>query len=246
MGDPKECSFNLKFPTFNNLNIEPELLHFKYCGEKIDFDNITSLTQTSIIPRHSKLTVNCQYDTPALLGEWFPIKIHINNEEEHNIKDLQIQVFLLEDDVINSSKQLITHHFFKFTNLIVSAEFSTKPGFPDKLPLNLNVPVNLDQNDQVNGVFYLRAHKIVTDHIEIKISYILDKEKPVVSIKNENIVVNVVPPFEITTKFLSHLMTEMTKFYVGEDVGVMPTLRCSSPWPIIIEHSALEFVSIAP
>jgi hypothetical protein len=78
--------------------------------------------------------------------------------------------------------------------------------------------------------------------IEVRISYSLDRDKPVISIKTETIIVPVVKPFDISTKFLSTLMEEVTQFYVGEEVGVMPTLRCHSPWPIIIETTSIEFV----
>jgi hypothetical protein len=77
--------------------------------------------------------------------------------------------------------------------------------------------------------------------IEVRISYSLDRDKPVISIKTETIIVPVVKPFDISTKFLSTLMEEVTQFYVGEEVGVMPTLRCHSPWPIIIETTSIEF-----
>lgn len=88
----------------------------------------------------------------------------------------------------------------------------------------------------------MRAHKAIENHIEVKISYTLDREKPVISIKTETIIVPVVKPFEISTKFMSTLMEEISQFYVGEEVGVMCSLRCLSPWPIIIEHTSIEYV----
>ena len=245
MGTPEDSSLDLKFNPLNILNSTcQELLHFKYCPDKLDFDNILPLTATTIIPRHSKLEIGLEYAIPALLGEWFEIKMFINNEEPHSIKDMKVEVTLGKDETISLSKYLthkLTIDLRKFL-----AEFSTNSsGIPDKLPIALNLPSSLQKHEKCTGNFYLRAHKVVENIIEVKISYTLDRDKPVISIKTETIIVPVVKPFEITTKFLSSLMEEVSQFYVGEEVGVMPSIRCLSPWPIVIESTAMEFVSFS-
>ncbi|EFA10428.2 Trafficking protein particle complex subunit 11-like Protein [Tribolium castaneum] len=227
MGNASETNLDLKFSPQNGPNrVCPELLHFKYSPHKLNFDNISPRTATLIIPRHSKLEIGLEYAIPALLGEWFAIKIAINNEELHDIKDMRVEVALSKDETISLT------------------EFSTNSsGVPEKLPLVVKLPPTLRQGEKCSGCFYLRAHKVVENHIEVKISYTLDREKPVVSIKTETIIVPVVKPFEISTKFQSSLMEEIGQFYVGEEVGVMCSVRCLSPWPLIIENTSFEFTS---
>ncbi|RZC34292.1 trafficking protein particle complex subunit 11 [Asbolus verrucosus] len=241
MGNSKECSLDLKFNPLNNLSrTSPELLHFKYCPVKIDFDNIPPLANTLIIPRHSKLKIGLEYAIPALLGEWFEIKIYINNEESHCIKDMKVEVNLSKDETINLSKYGVEELQFLIQSIV--AEFSTtSSGIPEKLPLLLKLPNSLKKQEKCSGSFYLRAHKVIENILEVKISYTLDRDKPVISIKTETIIVPIVKPFDINTKFLSTLMEEISQFYVGEEIGVMPTLRCLSPWPIIIESTSIEF-----
>lgn len=123
------------------------------------------------------------------------------------------------------------------------AEFSANSnGLPEKLPLTLKLPSSLKKHEKLSISFYLRAHTLVENIIDVNISYTLDQDKPVISMKTQSIIVPVVKPFDITTKFLSSLMEDVSQFYVGEQIGIMPTLRCLSPWPIIIENTSIEFV----
>lgn len=126
---------------------------------------------------------------------------------------------------------------------LLLAEFSTNcNGLPDKLPLILKLSPLLKKHEKTSTSFYLRAHSIMENIIDVNISYALDQDKPVISMKSQSVIVPVVKPFDITTKFLSSLMEDVSQFYVGEEVGIMPTLRCQSPWPIIIENTSIEFV----
>lgn len=108
MGNQNETSLELKFnPTSNNNGAHKDLLRFKYCPDKLDFDNILPVTSATIIPRHSKLEIGLEYAIPALLGEWFEIKIFINNEEPNDIKEMKVDVTLSKDETISLSKILI-------------------------------------------------------------------------------------------------------------------------------------------
>lgn len=64
-----------------------------------------------------------------------------------------------------------------------------------------------------------------------------------ISIKNETIVLPVVQPFEVTTRFVSTMMQGIQKFYAGEEFGVMPIVKVLSPWSICIEDTSLKMIS---
>lgn len=123
-------------------------------------------------------------------------------------------------------------------------EFSLKPsGTTQKLPLQLNTKHSLAQKENLASKFYVRSYKVDTKTLNIQISYRLNCPNPLISIKNETILLSSVQPFEITTKYLSLLMTdEIDRFYIGEEFCVMPTLHSLSPWPIVIESTSFEFV----
>jgi hypothetical protein len=104
MGNTEQSSLDLKFnPLSSQSSTPPDLLHFKYCPQQLDFDNILPLPSTLLIPRHSKLEIGLEYAIPALLGEWFEIKIFINNEESHSVKDMKVEVNLGKDETISLS-----------------------------------------------------------------------------------------------------------------------------------------------
>lgn len=105
MGNPTETLLDLKLSPVNIENKPPlELLYFKHCTEDINFDNIRPMTTAVVIPRHSKLEVGLDYAIPALLGEWFEVKISINNAEMSHIKDMKVEVNLSNDETISLSK----------------------------------------------------------------------------------------------------------------------------------------------
>jgi hypothetical protein len=107
MGNTEQSSLDLKFnPLSSQSSTPPDLLHFKYCPQQLDFDNILPLPSTLLIPRHSKLEIGLEYAIPALLGEWFEIKICINNEESHGVKDMKVEVNLGKDETISLSMNI--------------------------------------------------------------------------------------------------------------------------------------------
>lgn len=113
----------------------------------------------------------------------------------------------------------------------------------EKLPIVLSTPKALEQNSKIVTSIFLRAREAEIKNISIKITYSLDSDKPVISIKNETIVLPVVQPFEVNTRYVSTMMQNIQKFYAGEQFGVMPLVQFSSPWPIFIEDSSMNFVS---
>lgn len=220
-------SAELKFTSqlASNLDICPEFQHFKTCTSKLDFDNIKCLNAALIVPRKSKLAVKFEHNQPALLGEWYRIGIDIDNEEEHLITDLRVQVNLLDEDTSN-------------------VEFSLKPnGTSQKLPLLLSCPEQLNTKEKIHCKFFLRAHKVETKSVNISITYTLTSDKPVCSMKNENIILSILQPFEVATKFFSMQMDDIYTFYVDEEFALMPLIESMSPWPIYIEDTAFEFLS---
>lgn len=59
-----------------------------------DFDNVRPLATTEIVLRHSKLKVEVSHDLPALLGEWYPIRVILKNKENYKITGVSADVNL--------------------------------------------------------------------------------------------------------------------------------------------------------
>jgi hypothetical protein len=59
-----------------------------------DFDNVRPLAAAEIVSRDSKLGVEISHDIPALLGEWYPIKIILENKENCKITSISSNINL--------------------------------------------------------------------------------------------------------------------------------------------------------
>ncbi|XP_018571114.1 uncharacterized protein LOC108910853 [Anoplophora glabripennis] len=98
LGNPSECCLDLKYASIVDTNGNyPELLHFKYTSNELDSGNIRPLSTATIVPRNSKLNVSFIHYQPALLEEWYEVKVNISNDEHFSIKNMKIEVDLEED-----------------------------------------------------------------------------------------------------------------------------------------------------
>jgi hypothetical protein len=59
-----------------------------------DFDNVRPLAAAEITSRDSKLEVEISHDLPALLGEWYPIKMIFKNKENDKITVISASINL--------------------------------------------------------------------------------------------------------------------------------------------------------
>jgi hypothetical protein len=60
----------------------------------LDFDNVRPLAAAEIVSRDSKLKLEVSHDLPALLGEWYPIRVIFENKEDHRITGVSADVNL--------------------------------------------------------------------------------------------------------------------------------------------------------
>ncbi|XP_050304839.1 trafficking protein particle complex subunit 11 [Anthonomus grandis grandis] len=224
LGNQSECNAILKFSSQGGSQTElPELQHFKKASG-VDFDNIKVISKAQIVPRDSKISVRFEHAPPALVGECYEIYISILNQEKCDIRDLRVDVLSDEDQE--------------------DVEFSSLPSMKsEKRPLTLPTASSLSQDSKLKTSLFLRASKPLIKNISIRIVYVLDSKKPVISIKNETVVLPIVQPFEVTTQYVSSLMQDINKFYAGEIFGVIPMVQFLSPWTICIEKTAIEFIS---
>lgn len=110
------------------------------------------------------------------------------------------------------------------------------------LPHIVNVK-SLALAEQHSLTFYVKFKNPEKRTLNIKISYMLGTEKAIACTKEDTMTIETVNPFEVEVKYLSSLLEDISKCYVGEDFGVMPVLKCLSPWPVFIENTTLDFVS---
>ncbi|KAJ9597775.1 hypothetical protein L9F63_011383 [Diploptera punctata] len=216
----------------SNVGLNELLEHYRPSPKNMpDFENVRPLSATEIVPRDSKLELVVAHDAPALLGEWYPIKIHLENKEEHSVTNILICVNLQtggEDPSIEQATQLC-------------ADFS---GESAALPLQIDV-TDLVKESKQEKCFSLRAHRVGNRNVSIKVTYTLTLEREnqkldVLCVKEQTVMVPVVKPFDITAKFFSVKFEPIAKAFAKEPFIVMPYVSCVSPFPLVIQDSCVE------
>uniref|UniRef100_A0A1Y1MLA7 Trafficking protein particle complex subunit 11 n=1 Tax=Photinus pyralis TaxID=7054 RepID=A0A1Y1MLA7_PHOPY len=215
---------DLKFTGLGNEanKVCADFLHFRRTSRPIyEFDNLKLLSKALIVPRDSKLGLKIDHHQPALLGEWYQIRLSITNKEVCAIDNLQLDINL-------------TSEFTDQTELYTSIKEKAQ-----QLPLLVKLK-NLGPSESVQKKIYLRCYSVGPRNVCAKISYLLKSKRPIPSVKEELIDIPVVKPFELTTKFSSSKFGDISKFYVDEPFIIMPVINCLSPWPIEIKSATLE------
>ncbi|XP_069669154.1 trafficking protein particle complex subunit 11 [Periplaneta americana] len=237
LGSDKERSVVLRFTgtgteTTANEGLHPELQHFRPSPQNMpDFDNVSPLATAEITSRDSKLKLEVIHDSPALLGEWYPIRLFLENAEDQKVTGISINVNLQTSGDEPSIEQA--------TQLCENVTGESVP-----LPLLLSV-ADLEKNTSKEKCFHLRAHRVGNRNIVVKITYMMTTERDSQRVENsclkeELINVPVVKPFDITAKFFSLKFEPIAKTFAKEPFIVMPHVNCASPFPLQIEDSSVE------
>nr|CAD7408851.1 unnamed protein product [Timema cristinae] len=210
----------------------PELQHFRPSPQNMpDFDNIRPLGTAEIVPRDSQIEVEVFHESPALLGCWYPVQVTVVNKETQRVLGLSLDVNLKtseEDPNVEQATQVCEN---------VNGDLIS-------LPMQLSVG-DLDVDGTQTKKFYLRAHRVGTRNVIVKVTYkvllVRNSEQFESScLKEVTINIPVVKPFDITAKFFSLKFEPIAKAFAKEPFIVMPYVSCTSPIPLIIENSSVE------
>ncbi|XP_001606110.2 trafficking protein particle complex subunit 11 [Nasonia vitripennis] len=218
LGNDKRCCVILRFSASgretNHLDrMYPEIQQLR--GGV--FDTIRPVVTTKIQQEEYNVAITMESKHPALLGEWFPVKISVKTDED--INNVNIFMNLLQD---NNSEQLTE----------LSLNMSEK---------NSSVTVEIDNisaNTSVQRIVYVRSHNVGDRNFAIKIEYLRSGQKK--DSKETNYSFAVVKPFDVSTQFYTMLYEPLTKGFINEPLFIMPHITCTSPWPIEIEDTSIE------
>ncbi|XP_076654121.1 trafficking protein particle complex subunit 11 gry isoform X2 [Halictus rubicundus] len=217
MGNCNVCCIVLRFSAAGretNLlsRLYPEIQQLR--GE---FELIQPLVTAEIKQEESSLNISAESNSPALLGEWFPIQISVTANE--NLSSALLHVSLVSDGALEQSTELSLTMLNKQSVITIPIE-------------------DLEKNCSSNHTVYLRAHKIGDRNIHIKIEY--SKSEEIKGTKELTYSLSVSKPFEVSTLFYTTLFEPMTKGFINEPFIIMPHISCVSPWPINIISTSIE------
>ncbi|XP_078045285.1 trafficking protein particle complex subunit 11 gry isoform X2 [Augochlora pura] len=220
MGNDTICCIVLRFSAVGRetnflSRLYPEIQQLR--GE---FELIQPLVTAEIIQEESSLNISAESSSPALLGEWFPIKIFVTANE--NLSSALLNVSLVSDGAMEQSTEL-------------SLTMLNKQSL-------ITIPIgDLEKNCSSNETVYLRAHKVGDRNVHIKVIYSNSEE--IKGAKELTYSLSVTKPFEVSTLFYTTLFEPMTKGFINEPFIIMPHISCVSPWPINIISTSIELVN---
>ncbi|KAJ8683030.1 hypothetical protein QAD02_018822 [Eretmocerus hayati] len=217
MGNTRKCSIILRFSTAGkeaNLfdRLYPEIQQLR--GGT--FNVVQPLIITRIHQEESSLSITADSKQPALLGEWFPVKLTMKTEED--ISNIHLSITLQQDN----NEQLSD----------LSVDMIEKESF-----LGMEIDA-MSSNASIQRIAYVRAHNLGDRSLNIKVEYVRTGKKK--DVKEINHVFPVVKPFDVTTQFYTMLHEPLSKGFIEEPLYMMPHITCSSLWPIVIENTSIE------
>ncbi|XP_011496669.1 PREDICTED: trafficking protein particle complex subunit 11 [Ceratosolen solmsi marchali] len=218
LGNDKRCSVILQFSASGR---ETNLLDRMY--PEIQqlrgglFDSVRPLITAKIEQEESNVTIITECKQPALLGEWFSVKILVSSSDK--ISNVNIFVNLIQD---NNSEQLTELSLnMKEKQSSVIFEIDT-----------------IEPTSSVEQVVFVRAHNVGDRNFLIKAEYSRCRKKK--DSKEITYSFSVVKPFEVSTQFYTILYEPLTKGFIDEPLFIMPHIVSTSPWPIKIEDTSIE------
>ena len=220
----QKVSTNL--PSTNVIWTKPALL-------KEQWRDILDRSSVHVSERTSKLAIEFIHKAPALVGEIFPIRLHICSEEESVVaKDVLILVTIKpeSDDIV-------------FQNATLSASGHQLNGSAKTVELSCG---DLNAGDKTDLNVYFKATHAGSLALDFRISYQV-QDIPVLRSDNtqqksiacsssasKDITIDVQSPFNFTSRVTSMSFESLSSVNINEPFLVLTTLISQSCWPIEI------------
>ena len=201
---------------------------------KEQWSNIPDRPSVHVIERESKLDVEFIHKAPALVGEVFPIRLHISCKEKH--PTIAENVFILvsikpESDDILFQNAALSSSSEQFNSSAKTAELSCG---------------NLKLGDEIDVVTYVKATHAGTLALGFRVSYQVRnipilrsdgmQQKSVIccSSASNDLSINIQPPFKFSSQVTSMGFELNSSINVNEPFLAQTTVTSKSCWPIEI------------
>jgi len=199
--------------------------------------NTHGAIETRLIPRDSQIEVELVGNLPALIGEWFNLKLSLKSTEKSPASNLEVVCWLRDggDPVIADTTDLSTFPGFPTT--------PTTPGGSQPLEMQKSVMTvpSLDPGGTEYISFFLRASTIGSRAVAVQLRYsvALDAETCVCSCLKV-VEVEMIPVFEFSFSVLNQRLEETKQVSAGQGFMILPKVVCVSPHNLVITDSRLD------
>ena len=188
----------------------------------------------SIEPQESGVDINIVQAPPALVGEWFRIRVDLENTEQTEASDLELSCYLRD-----RSDPLLTDT----TTLATTPEIPSSPSSPgvDDVGLEQNIVSTrikaLAGNEKKTVDIFMHASTGGERNFIMKMS---SKSGGGQCVDTRSFSVEVAPPFECHTTFLTKALEETQDCFTDEEFFVSCVVRNESEHSLRVLTAAME------
>ncbi len=209
--------------------------------------NLESNTfSAEILQRDPLVKMSLEYDAPALVGEWFPVEVVLNNNEDSAASQLEVTACLMDafDPIIAETTTLTFDPSSATANAKTSSSSSAAtPGTQDdKQPLLVKSLEVLDKGLEAKCRLYVKCSTTGERGVRIRVSYSVQTDGGLVCSSSISDFLNVdtKEPFSLDSNLLSVRLRPMQQAYTDEPFFLSPKLKALTAHPISILDSYME------
>ncbi|XP_013379073.1 trafficking protein particle complex subunit 11-like [Lingula anatina] len=204
--------------------------------ETVEWDLIDTNSSANLVPRVACVDVNIEHHSPALIMEFYHIKLNIKNTETSSTRNNSLSVGQKEklDTFLDHTTHVTVDH----------AEYQDKV-----VPRREQVPLGnqgvLEPGQESNKSIFVKCLQPGTRTIVIRITYEVDVDVSGHMVtctceKEETITIPAVPPFEVTFLVKSMKFEAVESVHADCPFMVLTDINNSAQWPIQIQTSELK------
>ncbi|XP_068181246.1 trafficking protein particle complex subunit 11 [Antennarius striatus] len=206
--------------------------------QELDWDMLTMQHSTMIISRVPQISVQLSHHPPALINEMYCIRLIVQSQEPCTAKDVKLTAGLKPGQDANLGMTT-------YVTLDGSKVCDDSPP-----ALLTDVPVgDLNPGEMLQRCVYVKSVSTGARVFLLHVSYSVDtavEGRQVVCRchKDETVTIETVVPFEVSTKFVSTKFEPMDRVAVDIPFLLMADVLSTSPWPLQLEASSLQLLSV--
>jgi len=239
---PENVDKNKEFFPFHP---KPDISKDETDTVELDLDDIVqTLSAVNIEQRQPQLKMSLEADAPILIGEWFLIRVKLENGEPETLSDVKVVARLKDasDPIIADTTRLTLDYNAPVTTpgAVATPSGETKEFTFAAPPVSHTIPTLATSGSFHYVDLYLKASTSGARGVEVKASYNVEGYKCVLTASKD---FDSVEPFEVshTLTSLKHgLPLTSSSAFTDEPFLILPQIKSLSPHDLLVLDSWLE------
>ncbi|EDV21594.1 uncharacterized protein TRIADDRAFT_30200 [Trichoplax adhaerens] len=237
LGDEKSYNIVMTWNTSSSALTTPTptlLSNVTNHPEVLSFDQIQAKPATKLTSRKPLIDLKLQHEPPALVNEYYSVKLLIQNDEKAEISDVRSVRFIKCDLCLAFTAWLCIDNI---------SDSSTHSKSVKDIHIN-----NIASGEKVSKLLFVKCQSNGQRVISVKITYKINIEVDgkVTECKckqTDSVTIETAIPFETVINTVTTELTKVDALCANEPYFIMACLKSVSPWPITILNSTFNLIN---